>query len=371
MSAQDQEIRDPSPKENPYLGTPLERDWLNLRTMIRGIYDMQGLRIMMGNRIAANFKSKLGITPGKKEESDKEAMKIILDIKKSYKRLTDGIVKDPTEKNFKGDDLISTYTDFVLVHNYIELLSREEDQFKRLEKVVRLFPIYTHFLKGVRGCGPAMSSVLISEINIKKSKYASSVWAYCGLDVALDNRGRGRYKEHLIDCTYIDKDGNEAVRKSITFNPRLKTKLMGVLAPSFIKTDVRSIKVGPELIYSTVNGKKKILIYSREVFDEEYRGFVVVDTQEEIVKHKNEKIAVKKYKVVRRGSYAAIYYNYINRLNNMAAHKDKSKGHKNRMALRKMIKIFLIDLYTNWRTLEGLPCHDPYHEGKLGHKHSA
>jgi hypothetical protein len=36
------------------------------------------------------------------------------------------------------------------------------------------------------------------------------------------------------------------------------------------------------------------------------------------------------------------------------------------MALRYMIKIFLIDLYNNWRRLEGLPVAPPYSEAKLG-----
>jgi hypothetical protein len=36
-----------------------------------------------------------------------------------------------------------------------------------------------------------------------------------------------------------------------------------------------------------------------------------------------------------------------------------------------MVKIFLVDLYTAWRTIEGLPVEPSYAEGKLGKKHAA
>jgi hypothetical protein len=53
----------------------------------------------------------------------------------------------------------------------------------------------------------------------------------------------------------------------------------------------------------------------------------------------------------------------------MDAHKEKSKGHRHNMAIRYMIKIFLIDLYKNWRALEGLPVAPSYAEAKLGKIH--
>jgi hypothetical protein len=50
---------------------------------------------------------------------------------------------------------------------------------------------------------------------------------------------------------------------------------------------------------------------------------------------------------------------------------EKSKGQRHNMAMRYMVKMFLIDLYTKWRTLEGLPVSVPYSEAKLGIKHAA
>ena len=45
-----------------------------VRTVVRGTYDIQNLRIQTGNRIVANFKARLGQAPSEKEETmDKEA----------------------------------------------------------------------------------------------------------------------------------------------------------------------------------------------------------------------------------------------------------------------------------------------------------
>ncbi len=48
-----------------------------------------------------------------------------------------------------------------------------------------------------------------------------------------------------------------------------------------------------------------------------------------------------------------------------------SKGRRHNMALRYMVKRFLVDLYKVWRALEGLPIAPEYSEAKLGMKHSS
>ena len=276
----------------------------NLRTMVRGAYDIQSLRISMGNRIVGNFKVKLGQTPGVTEEDglDADSKAILSDLRKTYDKITDGVKSFPRQKSFKGSGIISSFTELCLVAQYLDLERDENSHFRRLEMVLRDFPIYNEFLEGVRGCGAAMSGVIISEIDIRKSEYPSSVHKYAGLDVAADGRGRSRKAEHLVLVEYTDKQGETKERNSITFNPWLKTKLY-VLATCFIKSG---------------------------------------------------------------SPYREVYDNYKHRLEHMPAHADKSKGHRHAMAMRYMIKKFLTDLYAKWRELEGLPVATPYSEGKLG-----
>lgn len=282
----------------------------NLKTMVRGAYDIQKLRIQMGNRIVGTFKVKLGQEPGDDEDTIDAAGREILDkLRKHYKLITDGVVKFPPRAKFVADGVIDTYTELCLIAEYVELDDQEKKHFRRLVAVLEEFPLYTQFLEPIKGIGPAMAGVVISEIDISKARYPSSLWMYAGLDVAHDGRGRTRKVEHLVDREYLDKEGNPAVRKSITFNPFLKTKLVGVLAGSFLKAG--------ENVYSD------------------------------------------------------IYYGYKHRLESNPIHMEKSKGQRHRMALRYMIKVFLQNLYVAWRTLEGLPVSVPYAEAKLGIKHAA
>lgn len=280
-----------------------------IRNLVSGAYDIQKLRIQAGNRVVANFKAKLGQQPGQKEEEiDDEGQKILALIRLSYDRITDGVKSFPRQSSFKGDELISSYTELCLIAQYIALDKQEAQHFRRMANVLETVPIYRDYLANIAGCGPAMSGVLISEIDIAKAKYPSSLWAYAGLDVAGDGRGRGRFKDHLTTYRYTNKSGEPAERQGITFNPFLKTKLF-VLATCFIK-----IKDSP---------------------------------------------------------YRAIYDGYKHRLENHPAHIEKSKGHRHSMAMRYMVKRFLADLHVAWRTMEGLPVATEYSEGKLGYKHAA
>lgn len=284
-----------------------------IRPVVRGAYDQQKLRIMMGNRIVANFKAKLGQKPSESEDEslDADAMDMLDRLRDEYKLLGTSVAQFRKTKGepqpFKGGELIATETELVLVEQYLDLEDAERRCFRRLEKVLERIPIYTQWLSKQKGIGPAMAAVIISEIDITKSRYVSSIWRYAGLDVADNGAGRSRKAEHLIDREYTDRDGNAAVRKSITFNPWLKTKLVGVLGPSFIKCG-------------------------------------------------NEK-------------YRKIYDDYKHRLESHEKYKDVSKGHRHAMAVRYMVKIFLQDLYAFWRQQEGLEVALPYDEAKLGHKH--
>ena len=282
----------------------------NLKTIVRGAYDIQKNRIQTGNRLVGNFKAKLGQAPSEKEDTiDNDGQKILADLRRSHRLLTEGVASFPRQSTFKGDEVISDYTELCLVDNYLELETQEKNHFKRLGNILKGYPIYSEFLEGVRGVGPAMAGVILSEIDITKAEYPSSLHKYAGLDVAGDGQGRSRKKEHLEESDYIDKDGVIPTKKGITFNPFLKTKLVGVLGSSFVKQPADKCK------------------------------------------------------------YRKVYDDYKHRLEHMDAHKEKSKGHRHNMAVRYMIKIFLIDLYNEWRSLEGLPVAPTYNEAKLGKVH--
>jgi hypothetical protein len=276
-----------------------------LKASVNGFYSMQKTRIRVGNNVVANFKIKLGQEPSASEDTlDADAKLLLSNLRVSYKKITDGVVKLSPRK-FKQDGLISEYSELALLKQYFDLVETEETALKQITYTVKQFPIYRAFLQDVKGVGPTMAAVIISGFDIHKAQYASSLWAYAGLDVVGD-KGRSRIKEHLVDQTYIDAEGKEQTKKGISFNPFMKTKLIGVLGSSFVKTN---------------------------------------------------------------GKYREIYDNYKHRISNMPAHAEKTKAHLNNMAIRYTVKRFLVDLYIAWRTLEGLPVADEYSKGKLGINH--
>ena len=272
-----------------------------LKAAVNGFYSIQKTRIRVGNNIVGNFKVKIGQEPSSPESDlDADAKLLLQNLRASYQKITDGVAS-MTPRRFKEDGLISDFSEFALVQQYDKLVEAEESSFKQISYAVKGFDIYRNFLEDVKGVGPTMAAVIISSISIEKAEYPSSIWAYAGLDV-VKGAGRSRKKEHLVETTYTDAEGNEQTKMGISFNPFLKTKLIGVLGSSFVKTN---------------------------------------------------------------GKYREIYDNYKHRISNMPAHAEKSKGHINNMAIRYTVKRFLVDLYYNWRTMEGLPVAAEYSEAKL------
>lgn len=299
---------------------PIDPALQRLRSGVRGAYDLQDLRIKCGQRLVSNFKVMLGIAPGEKE-TDAQAVIILKSLKDNFKLLTDGVASRPRSASFKGNDIISSFAEMCLVEDYFVLRSQESRQFRQLKYFLKGFRIFEEWLTHIRGIAEAMSGVIISGFNIHKARYPSSLWSYAGLDVAPDGRGRSRRKEHLRDIEYIDKKGKPQTRKGLTFSPYIRTKLLGVLGPNLIRT--------------------------------------------------------------RNEQYYAIYINYKHRLENHAVYGTHLDGkeydgigwigpaRRNSMAIRYMVKQFLVELYKVWRAIEGLPVNNPYAEEKLGRKHSA
>src|SRR5215475_6609470 len=218
-----------------------------LRAMVKGAYDLQLVRMQTGIRLVDNFRAKLGLKrkddaeldDAERERLEKEAADIIEQLRASYKRLTDGIARHrtlPDKAKFKGDDLISTYPEIVLNHQYFSMEKSETQMFASLEHTLNAFPVYTTWLRDQRGVGPAMAGVLLAYLDPHKARHISSFWKYAGLDVGPDNRGRSRRAEHLVERSYTDKNGAARTRMGITYEPFLKTKLMGVLAGNFLRS---------------------------------------------------------------------------------------------------------------------------------------
>jgi len=282
------------------------------RCLVHSLYDSQQLRIQNGNRICAAFRVKLGLQSSQAEEEDVEAATLLKELREEAKRITD-TVKRVTKNTKCNSPLITSLSELSLITAYEKMLESEAQHEKAIMDELSRSPIWTEFLVDVRGVGPLMAGVILSEIDIHKCNSISALWKYCGIDVVVYEKdgemveeGRCRKAGHLVPKTYTNAKGEIKETVGITFNPFLKTKLVGVLGGVFIKLG---------------------------------------------------------------GPYREIYDDYKFRLQNHPKHMEKTKGHIHAMATRFMIKQFTANLWTQWRILEGLPVKGTYAEDVLGIKH--
>jgi len=346
-----------------------------LRAVVRGTYDLQRLRIQMGNRVTANFKAKLGNSPKALTEKqlEKEAQKLLADLRASHKRITDAIVekyKGVTPKNFIGDELISTYTEYVLVNQYTELIKQEESQFSTIPTILAGNPVYDNFLEGVAGVGPQMAGVLLSEIDFTRCKYASSLWKLSGVDVVtIGHYQNEKGEEKLLPARVIDfclelteytaKDGSTKVKQGISFNPFLKTKLIGVLASSFLRAG-KTLVDGVNMSSVKRLELAKSLGYKPKTKSEEEDEIPSGSPVDDFLRANGHDV------MFHPSHYGKMYYDNRARLVASPHHKEKTALHIHNMALRFMVKRFLVDLYVHGRKSVGMPVHEEYGVAKLG-----
>jgi len=283
------------------------------RCSVRSLYDQQKLRISVGNRICAAFRVKLGLESSEAEEENPDASKLLKELRAEAKRITDS-VKRVTKNTPCDSPLITTISELSLLNSYEKMLESEALHEKVIMDELSREPIWTEYLVNVRGVGPLMAGVMLSEIDIHKCNSISALQKFAGLDVityeddegVTHEEGRCREKRHLIPKTYTNRKGEVKETVGITFNPFLKTKLVGVLADVILRLG---------------------------------------------------------------GPYKDIYDGYKHRLANHPKHKDKTPLHRHNMAKRYAIKQLLADLWREWRILEGLPVKGTYAEDVLGIVH--
>lgn len=369
-----------------------------IRCLVSNIYDLQKLRISAGNRLVQSFYLKLGTTPSEDDT------KVIALIKNEFGRVADAVSQGvsikkaisklnvDTEEN-KALEFIKDEMDYKLINSYILLLKSEEESIKTLDNYVKKHPLWDNFFAEIKGCGTLMSAVCIAYFDIYKARYVSSFYRYAGLDTVQDKDKEGNalfiaknnpnkklrhksvfyyecdgseYKGNIIRTGEVTASGEELLLTNtgeiIIEEPKMKNG-------EFVYED---IETGEEYIGEVLisqHGRRKGDTEMFEYTDSEgnkamKRGI----TYNPIVKTKLMGVLTGCLLKAKDPVYSAIYYDYRARLDNSAEHRDKTAGHKNMMAQRYMIKQFLRNLWTSWRTIEGLEVNYPYEVAKLGNK---
>jgi hypothetical protein len=276
-----------------------------LRLYAKAREDFQGLRKRMDNRL------------GRKSDGTKQKLH--------------------EDRTFTIED----YENFDKISKGAKLQEKEIE--KMLKGVLKRFPIYTEWLKNIKGIAEVNAAWLLAEFDIEIAITVSKMWQYAGLNPGLI-QGKKRmqkqdYKpesgEVVLEIKFSDRTDyivqtNEMVRGDkqtpkfvLPYNKNLKTRLLGVIADGFIKAQN---SYAMEFYYPYKNR----LANSDKMTYETKKG--------------GERIELK--------------------------WKDCKLGHRDDAAKRYMIKMFLKDFYAAWREIEGLPVRPPYEEEYLGKKHN-
>lgn len=251
----------------------------------------------------------------------RRAVRIFYDIQRlrmqsGARDTSDTAVLDEGSKIFMGE-----------VSAYLEL--SEKRALREIARLLNKIPIYT-WLSQQKGVGPTMAGVMLAYFDIHRADTASSLWTVAGLAV--------------------DRETGKAVRRKkgvkANFNLFLKTK-MWVLAGSFLKTNSPWRKFYDDYKHRKTSQIVEICAgcegtgkYARTAREEEF------DT-------------------------APAHGSKCSNCSGTGgpAPWGRSDAHRHNAAMRYMVKMFLAELYGQWRPLEGLPVRAPYAEQYLGHVH--
>ena len=326
-----------------------------MKVAVRSLYDAQKLRIEMSNRLCAQIRGAfIGYEPRETGPDRKAWLKRRSEFNTGFGEWADTTPELPHEKTellleyLKAHEAGATWGGVITIEWYARLLQRwnslltvEKEILSDVKLMVKDWDI-ADWLNDAKGCGPAMSGVILSEIqDPAKFDTVSKLWAYCGLHV-IDGRAARR------------KRGEKA-----NWNGFLKTKLVGVLGPSFLKcnspyrTDYydpyknrllnRSCSMTPE------DHNKR---FSREGLDDHGTpaGQMSSDNQDNAASHESgdAQSSTAPQKLLANGC---------------------TLGHMHNKATRYMVKMFLRDLYVEWRALRGLETRPPYAEEYLEKVH--
>lgn len=215
----------------------------------------------------------------------------------------------------------------------------EQKALREVRRALREVPVW-RWLKDQKGVGPAMAGVLVSEVDIRRAQTPSALWRYCGLAVdSRDGRAERRRKKERLH-----------------YNPWLKSKVLEVLGSSFL----RSSSPWREH-YDNYKHRKQSTMVDKcmrchgagtvQAVDEEARPTPKTVTEKSRKKPKKD---TKCHNCDGTGGPCVW---------------GESDRHRHRAALRYMVKMFLLELWKAWRTLEGLPLVPDYAQAKLGRTH--
>lgn len=382
---------------------------LQIRCLVSNLYDLQKMRIAVGNRVVQSFYIQMGIEPGsKKETGDEESLAMIQKLKKEYDKVTELMIENKytikkqlskLPKNVSLD-YIKNELDYKMIEQYVNIMESEEETTKILKKYVQMHPMWDRFFKDVKGCGEVMAANCIAYLDIDKARHVSSFWKYCGIDTVLerDENGNALYvapdnhdNKYRRKAVYEDEYGTIYTGKVETtgeFDENGEVIYFGTKGENLREIPQTKLVNGEMVeVYENIEtgeeyiGEVMQLRHGRRMGDTEMREYIDKDGNVQVKKSltynptlKSTLLGVLSSCILKVGQrfgynkYEECYRESRNRLDQSPKYADKSSAHKHKMSVRFMTKEFLRDLWVEWRAYEGYEVTEPYEVAYLKRK---
>jgi len=253
-----------------------------------------------------------------------------------------GVKADGKKQNLKQDRVFSDIDKENFSIIALEARRQEKAVEKMLAQTLKRLPIWNEWLSKVKGVAAIAGGHILGSFDIHEATTVSKMWQYAGLNpglvrgkirvevkdykpemgakvrITLDENGKEEY--YVVQTDKLVRGDRPTPGFILPYNKNLRTALVGVLAPGFVKCQ------------------------SSYALDYYYPYKARLEQEQNPVASIGNKDEGKEWQAV-------------------------SKGHRDNAAKRYMIKMFLKDLYVAWRTIEGLSVRVPYAEEFLGKVH--
>ncbi len=226
-------------------------------------------------------------------------------------------------------------------------LDEADDRSKRLsaqmETILNQFPIYD-WLREVKGISTVISAWIIAEFDIDKAETSAQMHRYAGMAPGwMLGLKRCKKKEYSKKMGELIKEIPSKTGKGTDVIYRTDTYIrMDKLTPEFLSPYNKSLKT------ALLGWAGDSFVYSSNTY---YHQFYLP------YKHRLAHSAQMTKEILKGGKVIDVEW------------RNASPKHRHMAAKRYMIKQFVIDLYKQWRTVEGLSVTVPYSEVRLGRPH--
>lgn len=227
----------------------------------------------------------------------------------------------------------------ILGNRASELLITEKNALKDVEDQLKLIPMYDRLLdkKKYKGIGPTMAGVILSEFNIEFEDTASKMWAFAGLAPVVAMRCR-----HCHRVMNLDEEAAETHGKPIYVHAGKAPGECVLISEKNTEVDASHVYASGKAMRPTRGEKLP------------YNAFL-----------RSKLCGVLGPVMLKVGSpWRKHYDDYKNR--KLAQGWGINDAHRHAAAIRYMIKMLLLEIWREWRTVEGLAVREPYAVEFLG-----